>query len=94
MKGEVENYKEDIVVEKKDSIMKIILENKELMKIKYPNKQNVFHTIKVNNYMAIQVNNELKVKVDDQQVDTKHITEQFEIDDEDKVQKTTDVSTQ
>ena len=93
LKGEVENYKEDIVVEKKDSILKIILENKELMKKKYQNQQNVFHTIKVNNGMAIQVNNELKKKVDDQQVDTKHLKEKFEIDDEDKVQKTTDVRT-
>ena len=92
LKGEVENYKEDIDVEKKDSIMKIILENKELMKKKkYENKLNVFHTINVNYHMAIQVNNELKVKVDDQQVDMKHLKEQFDIDDEDKVQKNTEV---
>ena len=45
LKGEVENCKEDIDVVKKDSIMKLILENKELMKKKYENKQNVFHTI-------------------------------------------------
>ena len=43
--------------------------------------------------MAIEVDNELKVKVDDQQVYTKHLKEQFEIDDEDKVQKTTVVRT-
>ena len=65
LKGEVENQTEDIDVEKKYSIMKIIFENKELMKKKYENKRNVFHTIKVNYVRAIQVNNELKVKVDD-----------------------------
>ena len=43
--------------------------------------------------MAIQVNNELKVKVDVQQVDTKHLKEQFDIDHEDKVQKSTVVRT-
>ena len=35
--------------------------------------------------MAIQVNNELKVKVYDQQVDTKQLKEQIDIDDKDKV---------
>ena len=34
LKGEIENYKEDIEVEKKDSIIKILLKKKELMKKK------------------------------------------------------------
>ena len=63
------------------------------MKKKYENKQNVFHTIKVNYVKAIQVNNELKVKVDVSQVDMKHLKKQFDIDNEDKVQKTTVVRT-
>ena len=45
--------------------------------------------MKVNYDKAIQMNNELKVNVNDQQVDMKHLKEQFDIDDEDKVQKTT-----
>ena len=45
--------------------------------------------MKVNFDKAIQVNNELKVNVDDQQVDKKHLKEQCNIDDEDKIQKTT-----
>ena len=39
--------------------------------------------MKLKYVIAIQVNNELKVKVDDQQVDMKHLKEQFDIDDED-----------
>ena len=45
--------------------------------------------MKVNYDMAVWVNNELKVKVDDQQVDMKHLNEQYNIDDADEVQKTT-----
>ena len=59
------------------------------MKTKYESKQNVFHTMKENYDMVIQVNTELKVNIDDQQVDMKHLKEQCDIDDEDKVQKTT-----
>ena len=45
--------------------------------------------MEVNYDKAIQVNNELNVNVDDQQVDMKHLKEQYDVDDEDKVQKTT-----
>ena len=44
--------------------------------------------MKVNYDKAIQVNNELKVNVDDEQVDMKHLKEQCDIDDEDKLKKT------
>ena len=63
------------------------------MRRKNENKQNIFHTMKVNYDKAIQVNNELKVNVDDQQVNMKHLKEQCDIDDEDKVQRTTVAST-
>ena len=91
MKGEFENYKEDIDVEKKDSIIKRILEKLETNDAeKYEeNKTKCLYTMKVNYDMAIIVNNELNVKVDDQQVDMKHSKEQWNIDYEDKVQKTT-----
>ena len=59
------------------------------MKKKYENKQNIFHTMKVNFNLAIQVKDELKVKFNDQQVNLKHLKEQCDIDDEDEVQKTT-----
>ena len=48
-----------------------------------------FHTTKVNYDKAIQVNNGLKLNVNVQQVDMKHLKEQYDIDDEDKVQRTT-----
>ena len=45
--------------------------------------------MKVNYENAIEVNNELKLNVDDQQDDIKHLKEQWEIYDEDEVQKIT-----
>ena len=49
--------------------------------------------MKVNYDKAIPVNNKLRVNVDDQQVHMKHLKEQYDIDDKDKVQKTTVVRT-
>ena len=45
------------------------------------------HTLKVNHDSAIQVINELKVNGNDQQLDMKHLKEQCDKDDEDKVFK-------
>ena len=82
MKDEVKNYKEGRF-NSEDIIGKKVTNEK-----KYENKQNIFHTIKVNYYKVIQLNNELKVNVDYQKVDIKHLKEQCDIDDEDKDQKT------
>ena len=49
----------------------------------------IMNTMKMNYDKAIQVNNELKVNIDNLLVDMKHLKEQCDIDDEDKVQKTT-----
>ena len=68
--------------------MKKEMENRETLR-KRENKQKVFHNMKVNYENAIEVNNELKLNVDDQQDDIKHLKEQWEIYDEDEVQKIT-----
>ena len=49
--------------------------------------------MKVNYEKAIEVNTELKLNVDRQQDDIKHLNEQCDIDDEDKVQEITAAST-
>ena len=64
------------------------MENRETLR-KRENKQKVFHNMKVNYENGIEVNNELKLNVDDQQDDIKHLKEQWDIDDEDEVQKIT-----
>ena len=68
--------------------MKKDIENREALR-KHENKQKVFHNMKVNYDKAIEVNNKLKLNVDDQQDDIKHLKEQWEIYDEDEVQKIT-----
>ena len=69
MKDEVENYKEDNDVEKKDSIMKIILENQELILKKIWKQTECLSHYESELWYGHSSNNELKVKVDDQQVD-------------------------
>ena len=57
-KAEVEKYKEDIVVEKEEFIVKKDIENKEIMREKKNMKKTVYN-MKVNNEKTIDVNNEL-----------------------------------
>ena len=66
LKNEVENYKEDIVVDKEELIMKKEMKNKEILrnttKISCPQNEREF-------WKAIEVNDELKLNVDEQKDD-------------------------
>ena len=90
-KYEVENFKEDIVVEKGEFIMKKDMKNKKIPREKKNMKINnkVFHIIKLIYEKVIEVNNDLKLNVDEQQDDLKHLKEQCDIDDENEVQEVT-----
>ena len=73
-KDEVENYKEDIVVEKEELIMKKEMENKEILRKKHTKISSL--QFKSELWKAIEVNNELELNVDEQQDDTKHLKKQ------------------
>ena len=68
--------------------MKKDMKNREIMR-EHGNKQQVFHNKKVNYELDMEVNNEGKSNVEYQQEDIKHLKEQWDIDDEDEVQKIT-----
>ena len=58
------------------------------------NQQKVGNNTKVKYEMTIEENKEFELKVDEQQLNIKHLLEQCDIEDEDKVQEITAARTQ
>ena len=75
--------KKTLVLRKKD------MKNKDVIRKNMKITKKVFHSMKVIYEKAIKVNNDIKLNVDERQDDIKHLKEQYDIDDEDKVKEIT-----
>ena len=71
-RDKVENYKEDIIVEKEELIRKKEMENKEILREEEKNTKISSPQYESELWKAIEVNNKLQLDFDEQQDDTKY----------------------